>query len=289
MISYARTLGLGEKTGINLRNEFQGQVPEFKAGYALNHMSSHGDDFKVTALQLATLVSAIANGGKLVTPFIAVKNQEQAKARRQVQLNGETWKNILPGMMGSVAYGSGRRAFDPEVTIAGKTGTCIEDGSWVGLFTSFAPVNDPQLAVVVIARGTDARNHFPASVAGQIYRGLNLSGGPTIQIASRPNRSSVPATDSSETAVDEDEAELDANEKAIDADENNSSQPASASKSGAVTAILPINGGRLVNPKVKPVLMTIPKRTIVGPLAQPTGAKAPEIFRRGRREIDDKQ
>jgi hypothetical protein len=79
----------------------------------------------------------------------------------------------MPGMVGSVLYGSGRKAFNPAVTIAGKTGTCIENGQWVGLFTSYAPLNDPQMAIVVIARGSDGRNHFPAAVAGRIYRALS--------------------------------------------------------------------------------------------------------------------
>src|SRR5437868_13223539 len=53
MVTYARELGLGEKTGINYINESPGRVPLFKSGYAVNHMSSHGDDFEVTAIQLA--------------------------------------------------------------------------------------------------------------------------------------------------------------------------------------------------------------------------------------------
>jgi len=43
-------------------------------------------------------------------------------------------------MIGSVSYGSGKRAFDPQATVAGKTGTCIDHGTWVGLFTSYAPL-----------------------------------------------------------------------------------------------------------------------------------------------------
>src|SRR6185295_6770584 len=65
MVSYAREMGLGERTGINYPNESTGRVPLFKSGYAVNHMSSHGDDFEVTAIQLAELVSAMSNGGKL--------------------------------------------------------------------------------------------------------------------------------------------------------------------------------------------------------------------------------
>src|SRR5947199_8816450 len=70
MVSYARQLGLGEKTGINYANESPGKVPVFRSGYAVNHMSSHGDDFEVTAIQLAALVSAMSNGGKLLVPHV---------------------------------------------------------------------------------------------------------------------------------------------------------------------------------------------------------------------------
>src|SRR5215510_1570011 len=70
MVGYAREMGLGEKTGINYANEYAGRVPLYKTGYAVNHMSSHGDDFEVTAIQLATLVSAMSNGGKLVIPHV---------------------------------------------------------------------------------------------------------------------------------------------------------------------------------------------------------------------------
>ncbi len=178
MISYSRRLGLGEKTGINLPHEFPGQMPDLKSGFALNRMSSHGDDFKVTALQLATLVSAIANGGKLLTPQVARTLQEETKfkikVRRAVNIERDVWQYMIPGMAGSVNYGSGARAHDPGMTVVGKTGTCIEPGGmWVGLFTSFAPLANPRLAVVVIARGPDGQNHFPAAVAGRIYRDLN--------------------------------------------------------------------------------------------------------------------
>jgi hypothetical protein len=67
-------------------------------------------------------------------------------------------------------------------TVAGKTGTCIGSGGWVGLFTSYAPLANPRLAVVVIAQGTDARSHFPAAVAGEIYRELNHRFGTAINM-----------------------------------------------------------------------------------------------------------
>jgi len=118
----------------------------------------------------------MANGGQLITPFVPRTAQEEyrstPKVRRLININADSFKQMVPGMIGSVSYGSGRRAFNANETVAGKTGTCIEHGEWVGLFTSYAPLNNPRLAVVVIARGADGRNHFPAAVAGQIYRDL---------------------------------------------------------------------------------------------------------------------
>jgi penicillin-binding protein 2 len=226
MISYARQLGLGEKTGINLRNEFQGSVPKSKSGFAVNHMSSHGDDFKVTAVQLATLVSAMANGGKLIRPFVPrtqrEENRSTPKVRRLVNINADAFRQMVPGMIGSVSYGSGRRAFSPDETVAGKTGTCTEEGAWVGLFTSYAPLNNPRLAVVVIARGADGRNHFPAAVAGQIYRNLGSRFGATTmeQIATKrdsPTQSAGSATRVSTSASEDNSLAAD-NEESEEAD-----------------------------------------------------------------------
>jgi len=186
MVSYARQLGLGEKTGLNVPFEFPGRLPEVKPGLTERRMFSHADGFEVTPLQLGTLVSAMANGGRLLVPQIPHSVKETAKmspkVRRQLEITNEVWQRMVPGMVGAVNYGSGRKAYDPTQTVAGKTGTCIGDGGWVGLFTSYAPLANPRLAVVVITQGTDARRHFPAAVAGEIYRGLNHRFGTAINL-----------------------------------------------------------------------------------------------------------
>lgn len=190
MIGYARDLGLGERTGINYPLESTGRVPVYKTGWALNRMSSHGDDFEVTPVQLATMVSIIANGGDLLVPHLPRTPEEtvqfKREVRRKVKVPQEALQRILPGMIGAVNYGSGKLAYDPTQTIAGKTGTCIQQGSWVGLFTSFAPVVDPKIAVVVVTRGPDARRHVPAAIAGRIYRALNYRFGTRGQVATTP-------------------------------------------------------------------------------------------------------
>jgi cell division protein FtsI/penicillin-binding protein 2 len=185
MVTYARQLGLGEKTGLNVPFEFPGRVPDLSTNLG-GRMFSHADGFQVTPLQLGTLVSAMANGGRLLTPQIPHTNKEASKmspkVRRVLNVSNEVWQRMVPGMVGAVNYGSGRKAYDPTQTVAGKTGTCIGDNGWVGLFTSYAPLANPRLAVVVIAEGSDARRHFPAAVAGEIYRQLNHRFGTAINL-----------------------------------------------------------------------------------------------------------
>src|SRR5437660_6247957 len=235
MVIYARELGLGEKTGINYINESPGRVPLFKSGYAVNHMSSHGDDFEVTAIQLAALVSAMSNGGKLLAPHVPRTVPENShfktEVRRKISVENEAWKRMLPGMIGAVNYGSGKKAYNPEQTVAGKTGTCIGQGAWLGLFTSYAPVVNPRLAVVVITRGTDAHRHLPAAIAGNIYRALSPRFGTLInfQVAEGPDDES-PNPSKKAAALNEEAAETRA---AAEAEENgdNGSDSANAGTS----------------------------------------------------------
>jgi membrane peptidoglycan carboxypeptidase len=176
MMEYARKLGLGQQTGINFPAESPGRLPTFKEGYAVNHMSSHGDDIEVTALQLANIASAIGNGGHLLvphmprTPFEAVNFKREV--RRELDIPQENYQRMIPGMIGAVSYGTAKRAYNPLETIAGKTGTCTGQGSKLGLFTSFGPVHDPTLAVAVILRNSHTGGKYAAEVAGQVYRGL---------------------------------------------------------------------------------------------------------------------
>ena len=140
-------------------------------------MGSHGDDIEVTTVQLANMASTIANGGKVLVPHLPRTPEEtlrfKTEVKRKVNAPDEHLRRLLPGMIGAVNYGTGKASYDATQTVAGKTGTCIGQGSWLGLFTSFAPVHDPQLAVAVITRGSGERGRLAAGVAGRIYRNLN--------------------------------------------------------------------------------------------------------------------
>ncbi|MBS1796943.1 MAG: hypothetical protein JSS81_24165 [Acidobacteria bacterium] len=173
MVSYARLLGLGEPTGLNVADETGGRVP-FNNNNA--RIYSHGDDFEVTPLQLAVLVSAISNGGRLIVPQIPRTAYEKTNFRgymkRQLTLPATSLRRVIPGMIGAASYGTARRIGDASLEVAGKTGSCIGQGSWLGLFASVAPIENPKLAVVVILRGQSERGKYAAAVAGGIYSAL---------------------------------------------------------------------------------------------------------------------
>lgn len=254
MIGYARELGLGERTGVNYPLESPGRVPVYKTGWALNRMSSHGDDFEVTPVQLASMVATIANGGELLIPHLPRTPQESVQfkkeVRRKVRIPQEAMQRILPGMIGAVNYGTGKLAYDPTQTIAGKTGTCIQQGSWVGLFTSFAPVVDPKLAVVVVTRGPDARRHVPAAIAGRIYRALNYRFGTRGQIANTPAslqpRPKIDPKTAARIIGDEDEADITVGTNGV---------PSTDTLPGTNVPRSSSNGNT-----VKSVIMTVPPR-----------------------------
>ena len=280
MMGYAKQLGLGEKTGVNVPLEYPGRLPAEKSGFALNRMSSHGDDFEVTAVQLGTLVSSMANGGKLLVPYIPRTPQEaKPKVRRSIDIAEDNLRRMVPGMVGAVNYGSGKKAYDPLQTVAGKTGTCIGQGAWVGLFASYAPLANPRLAVVVITRGPDARKHFPAAVAGKIYRELGSRfGTPTnLDIAATPANDSRSA-ELNEEAMDAEEEEIAMEEAAISEEEAKAASAAAAEPSTPQPLV-----NQPGNPSVKPVLKTIenksktnnvtsPKQTVI-PSSQPDNRK----------------
>ena len=173
MIDYARTLGLGQKTGINVEGETPGKLPY---GNSNPRIYSHGDDFEVTPLQLAVMVSALSNGGQKVVPHVPKPQIEKAgykpRFNGRIDIPQERYQQVLPGMMGAAEYGTARRGVDSSLGIAGKTGSCIGKGSWVGLFASVAPVEKPQYSVVVITRGQSERGKYAAAVAGKIYNAL---------------------------------------------------------------------------------------------------------------------
>jgi membrane peptidoglycan carboxypeptidase len=218
----------------------------------------------------------MANGGKLLVPQVPSPQDNtkfKTKVRRKLDIDGNVLQRMIPGMIGAVNYGSGRKAYDPMQTVAGKTGTCNGGGgSWVGLFTSYAPLANPKLAVVVITRGTDAHHHLPAAVAGRIYRDLHdRFGTPTnLQIASTPD------DEEKEVGTEEGDdmiADQDATAATTTDETNAAAAPAPTHK--LVPESAPSNVRRVMNPintpaqKADTQKAVAPAKTSVPPPTQP--------------------
>lgn len=184
---YAKSLGLGEKTGLVLENEKMGLVPtkDWKMKKKKEHWQqgetvsvSIGQGFNLaTPLQICRMTAAVANGGILYKPqlVLAVKDQDGATIEEfPAQVTGQAFagqeemKLVHKGLVAAVnnKHGTATKAQMDKITVAGKTGTAqvvrlerfsevdeedipykYRDHAW---FTCYAPAENPEIAVTVL-------------------------------------------------------------------------------------------------------------------------------------------
>ncbi len=181
IIHYAQLFGLGEKAGLDLDAEQPGTLASAPPSDGLGMMTSFGEGIYMTPLELAGLMSMVANGGTLyyLQHPKTTEAIEQFVPRVKRQIDVQQWLPVIkPGMMGAVEYGTARRAnYSADEPIFGKTGTCTDGRSptHLGWFGSYNEIGNNKLVVVVLLTGGHAVNGPVASgVAGAVYR--NLSG-----------------------------------------------------------------------------------------------------------------
>jgi cell division protein FtsI/penicillin-binding protein 2 len=173
---YAHLFGYGERAGLNIPGEQPGRFPPAvpKNG-GVGMLTSFGEEIEQTPLQLAALMSAIANGGTLYY-LQYPRSQEEARnltprVKRHLDIGG-----LIPviklGMRGAVEFGTAHRARD-DGEIAGKTGTCSENHTHLGWFGSFNETGKHKLVVVVLLTGgRPAIGPLAAGIAGDVYKRL---------------------------------------------------------------------------------------------------------------------
>ena len=178
---YARLVGLGEKAGLNIDGEQPGIWPdEAPKDGGVGMMTSFGEGITVTPLELAALVSSIANGGTLYYLQYPRSQDDIAqfipRVKRQLEIHDQI-PEMRPGMMGAVDHGTARRAnYNPNEPIFGKTGTCTDKRTpaHLGWFGSFNEIGSRKLVVVVLLTGGKPVNGPIASgVAGAVYKNLS--------------------------------------------------------------------------------------------------------------------
>jgi cell division protein FtsI/penicillin-binding protein 2 len=177
---YARLFGLGEKAGLDIDGEQPGVLPTEPPPSGLGMMTSFGSGISLTPLQLAALISTVANGGTLYYLQHPESKEELdrfvPRVKRRLEIS--QWiPELLPGMSGAVEWGTARRAgANNSESIFGKTGTCTDERSptHLGWFGSFNDAGRNKLVVVVLLTGGAPVNGPVASgIAGAVYRNLS--------------------------------------------------------------------------------------------------------------------
>jgi penicillin-binding protein 2 len=183
VVHYAQMLGLGETAGLDIPGEQPGTIaaePPKWGGVGL--MTSFGEGFQMTPLELAGLLSAVANGGTLYYLQYPRTQAEiesfSPKVKRALELAPNGISDIRMGMRGAVDYGTARRAnYDPNESIFGKTGTCTDfrSANHMGWFGSFIDQGIHHLVVVVMLTSPNKSVSGPlaSGVAGAFYRNLS--------------------------------------------------------------------------------------------------------------------
>lgn len=180
IVQYGQMFGLGEKAGLNIDAEQPGLIASEAPSDGLGMMTSFGEGFSMTPMELTAVVSTVANGGTLY--YLQHPNSQAEidefvpQVKRQLDIT-PFLTDIRPGMEGAVEYGTARRAnYSASEPIFGKTGTCTDNRTptHLGWFGSYNEIASRKLVVVVLLTGGHSVSGPIASgVAGQVYKNLS--------------------------------------------------------------------------------------------------------------------
>lgn len=188
LMSYAKTFGFGDRTGIELPGEEYGILFESAKDMVSSDIAtmSIGQSIAATPIQLIMAVSSLANEGVLLEPRLIreIKNPdgtvyeshtEKVVVRQTVSVDTANMMRILLEKV--VSEGGGGRAKVPGYRIAGKTGTAeklneqgsgYESGAYIASFVGFAPADKPRIAVIVMIDNPSGNSYYGGVVAAPV-------------------------------------------------------------------------------------------------------------------------
>ncbi len=160
---HVEAFGYYDKTGIDLPGEgnsiFASEMTELDLV-----IYSFGQNFNVTPIQHISAISAVANGGKLVTPYLVTRVKDNAgntvyehetEVKRQV-ISEEVCKTIATMLEEGVSGdGGAKNAYVAGYRVAAKTGTSEkktagDEGEYICSCAAFAPADDPEVAIIIV-------------------------------------------------------------------------------------------------------------------------------------------
>ena len=188
---YIRAYGFGAQTGIDLPGETRGMTkPVSRWSKVSIGAISMGQEIGVSPIQLASMVSSIANDGVWTAPHIVAGTLEPQSTPQTVTFHPGAQRRVISRMTaaemkqmmeGVVLRGTGRKALLEGYSTAGKTGTAqkadpITHGyshtKYVTSFAGFAPVNNPAVVVLVILDSPVTHGHEGGIVAAPIFQSI---------------------------------------------------------------------------------------------------------------------
>ena len=186
LYTFSRSFGFGAPTGISLAGETVGKLSPVKNWSAVSMgQISRGYEVGVTAIQMATAYSAIANGGYLVSPRLVrqimdhnqdVIYSEETSIIRKIATE-KTMGNIREILRGVVSNGTGHKAEISGWDIAGKTGTAqkwkngkYSNEQFISNFVGFFPYKDPQLLAFIMLDEPEKPYHWGSEGAAVAFK-----------------------------------------------------------------------------------------------------------------------
>lgn len=191
---YYVAFGMSEPTGIDLPGESSDYFfhhEDTDNGMTLTDLAvaSFGQNFKITPMQMITACSAIANGGKLMTPYVVAQISDangnvvkttEPTVRRQA-ISKEVADTVLAMLERNVKSGGGTNGYIPGYRIGGKTGTSqkivdetgVATNDYIASFCGIAPCDDPEIALLCYFDTPDPSvGYYGSQVAGPCFRNI---------------------------------------------------------------------------------------------------------------------
>lgn len=189
MKKYENLFGYGNKTGIDMPGEADGFIPDPQwKKEKLGERWYIGDDYHAaigqgfvtaTPLQILDAVAAIANGGTLYAPKVASQIRSSdgtvtpvsPEILRKNFISQDILRIVREGMRQTVTEGTAQPLNALEIPVAGKTGTAQfgSDKKTHGWFVSFAPYENPSLAMIVLVEGQGEEGYNAVPVTKAVY------------------------------------------------------------------------------------------------------------------------
>lgn len=174
--------GFTERTGVDMLGESQvtsalyhdETMPDVSVA-----AEAMGQTFKITPIQMITAISAVANGGKLMQPYVVSKQLDsdgnavsvtEPTVRRQV-VSAETAAQVSDMLAAAVNGGGSKNAYVAGYRVAGKTGTADKTEEkknvWAS-FAGFAPADDPEVAILVVLDEPQSEVRYGGTISAPV-------------------------------------------------------------------------------------------------------------------------